>query len=175
MPYCREIYKNFKIGSFINRLKKSKNNNLKNKIENIFNNQIEIKIHILSDKEKIKLCQEYYNEYKKIPKYQEIYKNFNIGYFINNMIYGKNKQIKNEIEKIFKCQLKKRKILLSDEEKINLCKEYYNINNTLPNHRKIYKNFNIGNFIVGLKQGSNKHLKKQVENIFNTKIIEYNK
>ena len=54
--------------------------------------------------------------------------------------------------------------------KIELCKEFYNEYKRLPKHNEIYKDFYIGNFISGLKQGKNSHLKEEVENIFNTKI-----
>ena len=54
--------------------------------------------------------------------------------------------------------------------KIELCKEFYNENKRLPKKNDTYKDFNIGNFISGLKQGMNSQLKEEVENIFNTKI-----
>ena len=31
---------------------------------------------------KIELCKEFYNEYKRLPKRNETYKDFKIGYFI---------------------------------------------------------------------------------------------
>ncbi|MDD7132205.1 MAG: hypothetical protein PUH84_03705, partial [Firmicutes bacterium] len=125
-----------------------------------------------NDYYKIKLCKEFYNENKRLPKQKEIYKNFNIGSFISGLKQGKNSHLKEEVENIFntKIEFAKKLNLKDDNEKLKLCKDFYNENKRLPKQKEIYKNFKIGNFISGLKQGRNSHLKEEVENIFNTKI-----
>jgi len=175
LPTKKEIYKDWKIGSFISHMKQQKQNiHLKNKIEKIFNCKIEKEkeIILLTNEDKIKLCQEFYNEFKRLPKCKEKYKDFNIGNFITGLKSGLNKYLKNKVEEIFNCKIEKEKeiILLTNEDKIKLCQEFYNEFKRLPKDKEKYKNFNIGNFISHLKKSSNNHLKKQVEEIFNEKI-----
>ena len=59
---------------------------------------------------------------------------------------------------------------INDEEKLNLCKEFFKAYQRLPKHNEVYKNFNIGNFIARLKHGKNSQLKSQVEEIFQQEI-----
>ena len=122
---------------------------------------------------KIELCKDFYNEYKRLPKRNEIYKDFKIGSFIDHLKYGFNSHLKEEVENIFntKIEVNRKLILKDDNEKIELCKEFYNDYKRLPKQNEAYKDFKIGYFISNLKQGSyNSHLKEEVENIFNTKI-----
>lgn len=57
-----------------------------------------------------------------------------------------------------------------EEKKIELFKEYYNENKKLPNDDEIYKNWNIGKFIINLKLGNNEKIRKQIEDILKIKI-----
>ena len=139
-------------------------------IENVYSNE-----YVLN------LCREYYNEFKKLPKSKEIYKEWKIGGFIDRLKRGKNKHIKEQVEKIFNQKIEvtrtitKSIIKIPDEEKIKLCNEFYNEYKKLPKSKEIYKGWNIGEFIRGLKKGCHKHLKLQVENIFHQKIELYKK
>ena len=178
IPIKREIYKNWKIGRFIECLKIGQNKHLKNKIEEIFHCKIEKEIiKILLDEEKIKLCQEFYNEFKRLPKMNEKYKNFNIGMFIFGLKKGSNNHLKKQVEEIFneKLEIKIKVIKISDEDKINLCQEFYDKFHRLPNNNEKYKDFNIGYFIQHLKEGKNKQLKNKIEDIFKCKIEYKNK
>ena len=174
IPHLQEIYKEWKIGRFYYHLQDNINNNIKNKIEKIFNKEIKKNKKIIkkNDDEKIKLCQEYYNDFNKLPKKDTIYKNWNIGNFIDGLKHNKNKHLKNKIEKIFNCDIKINNniILISDEEKIKLCQDFYKEHKRLPISKEIYKDFHIGNFINCLKNGQNKHLKNKIEKIFNCDI-----
>ena len=172
LPKINEIYKDFKIGKFIDNLKRGKNSHLKEEVENIFNNKIYVKTILLKDdNEKLELCKSFYNEYKRLPKQNESYKDFNIGNFINYLKYGYNSHLKEEVENIFntKIEVAKKLNLKDDNEKLELCKEFYNEYKRLPKKNDTYKDFKIGNFIDNLKHGANLHL-KEVESIFNTKI-----
>ena len=60
--------------------------------------------------------------------------------------------------------------IFTKDNRIELCKEFYNEHKRLPKAKEDYKDFKIGKFIDSLKHGNNKHLKEEVENIFNTKI-----
>ena len=120
---------------------------------------------------KIELCKEFYNEYKRLPKRNETYKDFKIGYFIESLKHC-NSHLKEDVENIFntKIEVNRKLNLKDDNEKLELCKEFYNEYKRLPKKNDTYKDFNIGSFISCLKQGHNSHLKEEVENIFNTKI-----
>ena len=56
-------------------------------------------------------------------------------------------------------------ILISDNEKLELCKEFYTNFKRLPKSNETFKDFKIGSFIDNLKH-CNSHLKEEVENIF---------
>ena len=174
LPKQNESYKDFNIGIFINGLKQGKNSHLKEDVENIFNTKIEVakKLNLKDDNEKLDLCKDFYNEYKRLPKQNENYKDFKIGNFISGLKQGCNSYLKEEVENIFntKIEVTKKLNLKDDNEKLDLCKEFYNKYKRLPKDKEKYKEFNIGSFISGLKQGKNSHLKEEVENIFNTKI-----
>ena len=124
---------------------------------------------IKNDNEKLKLCKEFYNEYNRLPKGNEIYKDFKIGYFIQSLMNGYHSNLKEDVEIIFNTKL------FDDDEKLELCKEFYNKYKRLPKSNEIYKDFKIGKFIDYLKYGYNHHLIEDVEIIFNTKIIDDNK
>ena len=174
LPKRNEIYKDFNIGSFMYCLKQGQNSHLKEEVENIFNTKIEVdrKLNLKDDNEKLELCKEFYNEYKRLPKQHEIYKDFKIGSFMYCLKQGKNSHLKEEVENIFntKIEVDRKLNLKDDNEKLELCKEFYNEYKRLPKSNDTYKDFNIGSFIKNLKRGQNSHLKEDVENIFKTKI-----
>ena len=45
--------------------------------------------------------QEFYNEFQRLPKNKEEYKNWKINQYINHLKDGRNEKIKLKIEKIF--------------------------------------------------------------------------
>ena len=71
------------------------------KILKLVDNKLDENTIELNNKEKIKLCKEFYNEFKRLPKNKDIYKDFKIGIFIKNMKKGQNKDLKEEVYKIF--------------------------------------------------------------------------
>ena len=58
--------------------------------------------------------------------------------------------------------------VFTDEDKLNLCKEFFSENQRLPKHNEVYKDFKIGEFIQNLRYCS--QLKPQVEEIFHQEI-----
>ena len=124
---------------------------------------------IKNDNEKLELCKEFYNEYKRLPKGNEIYKDYYIGYFIQSLMNGYHSNLKEDVEIIFNTKF------FYDDEKLELCKEFYNKYKRLPKSNETYKDFKIGKFIDYLKHGYNYHLIEDVEIIFNTKLIDDNK
>ena len=174
LPKAKEVYKDFNIGKFIQHLKEGCNSQIKPQVEEIFEQEIKVdkKIVKLSDADKLDLCKEFYNEFKRLPKAKEVYKDFNIGVFVNNLKQSKNSQIKPQVEEIFEQEIKvdKKIVKLSDADKLDLCKEFYNEFKRLPKWNETIKTFNIGSFINNIKQGYNQQLKPQVEEIFHQKI-----
>jgi len=184
LPHKDEKIKDFNIYDFISDVKRDNyDNDIKKKIEEIFKTPLKKKKqNILNDNDKIKMCEEFYKDNKRLPTSQEEYKNFNIGGFITRLKNTKNKDLKNKIENIFNQPINTNKNLSKEDkqnliiskyqDKINLCKEFYNLNNRLPKYNDKYKNFNIYNFINHIKHGHNKELKPIIEEIFN---INFNK
>ena len=64
------------------------------------------------EEKKIELCKEFYNEKKKLPNEDDVYKNWKIGKFIINIKLGKYED-KEKIEEIFKTKID----LFTEEEK----------------------------------------------------------
>ena len=170
LPINGEIFNNWKIRSFIIGLKIGQNKHLKNKIEEIF--KIEIKINkLLSDEDKLNLCQEFYNKNKRLPKKNEIYKEWKIGNFIAMLKQNHNNHLKDKIEEIFQCKLINKTKHITDEDKIKLCKEFYEEKKRLPKISDIYKDWQIGQFIYDVKRNKNNlHLKKELQKIFNDNL-----
>ena len=97
--------------------------------------------------------------------------NINIKIELCKDFYNENKRLnENNINKNVKFNK-----IIDETEKLELCKEFYNKYKRLPKSNEIYKDFKIGKFIDYLKYGYNNHLIKDVEIIFNTKIIDDNK
>ena len=104
-----KIYKHFKIYNEENY--EIENNNIeKLELEEINIETLIIKNVIdkikLNDEEKIKLCQEFYNEFHRLPTTREIYKNWKIGSFVDGFKYNRNLSLKEDIKKIFEIQFK---------------------------------------------------------------------
>ena len=77
--------------------------------EEIENKMIEMESSIIktikylnrTDDEKIEFCEEFYEQFHRLPKQNEIYKSFKIGIFISNLKRGKNKHLKPIVLNIF--------------------------------------------------------------------------
>ena len=127
--------------------------------------------NVFTDEDKLNLCKEFFSEYQRLPKHNEVYKDFNIGSFINCLKCGNNSLTNQQVAKIFEQEIRAVKVVkLSDEDKLNLCKEFYSEFKRLPKRCEIYKDFNIGCFIQHIKHCNNSQLKQQVEEIFHQEI-----
>ena len=173
LPKHNEVYKDFNIGSFINCLKCGNNSLTNQQVAKIFEQEIRaVKVVKISDEDKLTFCKEFYNEFKRLPKRCEIYKDFNIGCFIQHIKHCNNSQLKQQVEEIFHQEIHdiKRTVKISGEDKLNLCKEFYKAYQRLPKITEVYKDFKIGKFIQNLRYGNNSQLKQQVEEIFHQEI-----
>lgn len=129
--------------------------------------------NVFTDEDKLNLCKEFYKTYKRLLKYNEEYKDFKIGKFIQHIKEEScNSQLKQQVAKIFEQEIRtgKKTVKLSDEDKLNLCKEFFSENQRLPIYYEVYKDFKIGKFIQNLRYGFNSQLKQQVEEIFHQEI-----
>ena len=171
LPKHMEKIKNFNIGFFINSIKQGNYPKLKQQVEKIFEQEINANTQI-SDEDKLNLCKEFFNKYERLPTDREEYNKWKIGSFITSIKRGNNSQLKSQVEEIFHQEIKfNRKIVkISDEDKLNLCKEFFNKYERLPSRFEKFKDFNIGGFITGVKQTTNLHLKQQLEEIFHQEI-----
>ena len=118
---------------------------------------------------KLELCKEFFSIYRRLPKCNEKFKEWNIGKFITHLKEGVNSHLKQQVEEIFEQEITAVK-KISDEYKLELCKEFYKAYQKLPTQKEEFKNFKIGNFITILKYSKNLQLKQQVEEIFHQKI-----
>ena len=101
--------------------------------------------------------------------------NINIGNFITSIKQGRNKILKPEIEKLFGFEIKTIKRMIKDDEWIIICKYCIKLyGKILPRQKDIinYDNeeYCIGSFINRLKEGYNKDLKPEIEELFECKI-----
>ena len=121
---------------------------------------------------RLQYCKEFYKEFNRLPKSNEVYKGWGIGSFINKLKQGINSKLKPQVEEIFQqpIEVQRKRTNITKEEKIILCKEFYEKFNKLPTRKEVYKGWGIGTFIDGLKQRSNSKLKPQVEEIFQQPI-----
>lgn len=55
---------------------------------------------------KLELCKEFYSEYQRLPKWHEVYKDYNIGNFIEKIKQGFHQQLKPQVEEIFHQEIK---------------------------------------------------------------------
>lgn len=171
-PKRNEMYKNWHIGRFISDLKFKSKNEKKEILENLFNNELIIKSQ-LTNEQWLKLNREFKNEFGRLPKSKEIYRDYDIGGFIHRIInQGQHKDIKGELEEIYgvKLEVTHNKNIYSEIQILEFNQEFYNTNKRLPKQHEKINDFEIGRFINRLKQGQTPHLKEKIEQIYKQKI-----
>ena len=103
----------------------------------------------LSWEDKLRLCQEFYDNYKRLPMSKETYKGFGIGSMLYDIRKSNNKNKINQLEKIFHCKLfqigEKKDILFQNN--ILLCEKFNNIHHRWPKRTETIDGFNIGYFV----------------------------
>ena len=182
VPKQTEEYKDFKFGAFWDNIKQGQmkeiydtklkhNSILKDDYDHIQQLKEEKKgKELLTPEQKGEILITFVEEYKRIPKQKEEYKDFKIGQFWDSIKQGRMKEIydtklknnsilKDDYERVQKLQEEKKgKEELTPEQKgellITFVKEYKRI----PKKTEEYKNFKIGQFWSDIKQGHNKEL-----------------
>ena len=174
LPTQKEKYKNWNIGNFITNIKTDKNKDKTNDLKQIFGEHwitkktIEVKY---TQNDKLKLCQEFYDKFHKLPTQDEKYKDWNIGIFICGIRSGKNKSCLDRVRQIFgehwiDGSIKEHQY----KQNLKLCKQYYNEFHKLPKRDEKYNGWNIGNFIRVIRRAKNKNKIKDLEEIFHCKL-----
>lgn len=126
----------------------------------------------LTNENKIKYCQEFYDKFHRLPTKKETIYNWNIGIFISGLkIY--NNPIKEKIEKIFHTKIESHPI--SFEEKCEKCIQFYNEHQRLPTSKEVYKDWNIGTFIEGVKYKDSEYELMKLKEIFKIEIVGKNR
>lgn len=69
------------------------------------------------------------------------------------MKYGQNAHIKEYLEKKYNIKIKisRKNTTNTDDDKIRLCKEWYDINKRLPTRSEEYDDWKIGAFVANLR------------------------
>jgi len=118
--------------------------------------------------EKLKLCAEYYELYGRIPPQRIVFKNFKLGEFVTAIKRRGSEETKKAMENIFHKEFKPRKPrhVLSDEEKIELCRHYYEEHKQIPKYHDKYQNFSVGVFVSRARSGNDSQLKEELDKIF---------
>jgi len=125
-----------------------------------------IKSKVLGMNYKINLLLEFVEKNNRVPQRREKYKNINIGGFYQDRkkiiksdkdeLYiklSKDEIIKENLDQLFINREKnKKKLKLSQDEKISLLFDFVEINNRVPQRREKYKNINIGGFYQNRKK-----------------------
>jgi len=162
IPSNKITYKCFAIGRYIRNPSLSKFT--KDKIKEIFGTVPQYNNFNTS----LELCKLFNEEYHRFPNYKDKkYKGVNLYSFVK----ARHKpDEENEIAKVFGIDYHTFKSSVVDENKLKMCKEYYEVNQCLPGMNDKIGNFRIGNFIYSFRRGYNTHLKDKVEEIFGVKF-----
>ena len=178
LPKNEEKYKEWNIGSFIHVIKTKNNKDKINDLKQIFKEHwIDGNINEYKYKQNLELCKRFYDEYHRLPKRSDKYKEWNIGSFIDTIKCRKNKDKINDLKQIFGehwVDRKSMEIKYKLEDKLKLCQEFYNENHRLPNLGEKYKGFGIGMFIYDIKRTKNKDKIDDLKKIFGEHWIDGN-
>ena len=156
-PKANEMYKGINISNFYYRLKNLRCNSLlyddRNLLVNLgfkFNSTPRsIKIH-----QKVLILIEFYNKFQRWPKYNEEYRNEQIGAFSMRIKQKRVKLSKNDIEELKKLNFQFETVPAKEivHRKVLLLIEFFTVHKRLPKYREVYKNVKIGFFLRNIKQ-----------------------
>jgi superfamily II DNA or RNA helicase/uncharacterized membrane protein len=174
MPITSEKYNGWNIGVFINHVRNGKYKCL-NQIKHIFKEHwIDGNIKEYEYKQKLELCEQFYNKFYRLPKQSEKYNELNIGKFIYRIkINGNENKIK-DLKEIFKEHWIDGNVKEHEfKHNLTLCQEFYNKYHRMPKDKERYNGFGIGSFVHDIRRGKNKGL-NQIKEIFNDVWIDGN-
>ena len=176
LPTAKEKYNGLDIWSFIHHIIKTRSKDKINDLKQIFKEDwIDGSIKEYEYKQNLKLCEQYYNEFHKLPTQKEKYKDFNIGSFVGSIKQINNEYKLNDLKEIFKehwIDKKNIELKYTLDDKLKLCRQFYDEFHKLPTAKEIYKEWKIGVFIMGVKYGKNKCCLNEVKQIFKEHWID---
>ncbi|MCI9234165.1 MAG: DEAD/DEAH box helicase family protein [Bacilli bacterium] len=157
LPKYAEVYKDESIGKFLN--------NVRRKVTKISDDLLkrllaigfipETKNSEEEKERKVKLIEEFYEEYGRLPKYADNYKEELIGQFLNRIKIGNVQITKMQMKRLmtigFIPEAKNKEE--EKERKIKLIEEFYKENGRLPKSSETYKNEAIGIFLKSIRVG----------------------
>lgn len=170
-PKPNEMYKGINISNFYYRLKNLRCNSLLYDDMNLLLNlgfefnttPRSIKVH-----QKVLILIEFYNQFNRWPKYNEEYKNVQIGAFSMRIKQKRVNISKKDIEELRKLNFRFEIVSTKEEvhRKVLLLIEYFIIHKRLPKYNEIYKNVHIGFFLSNIKH------KNTALSIFDRQLLE---
>ena len=168
LPKIQERYKKFNIDYFIEYTKRYGNQNKINDLKNIFKDQwVDDKRSDYNYRQKLNLCKQYYQEYHRIPLTNEIWNGFDMGGFINGIRNSYNKDKINDLKNIFKDQWFDGRVSNHNyQQKLNLCKQYYQEFHRIPGTKEIYNNIRLYSFVKYIKDKNEIDKINDLKNIF---------
>lgn len=156
-PKSNEMYKGINISNFYYRLKNLRCNSLLYDDRNLLVNlgfKFNFTPRSIKNHQKVLILIEFYNKFNRWPKYNEEYRNEQIGAFALRIKQKRVNISKSDIEELRKLNF--RFEIVSAKEKVHrkvlLIIEFFTIYNRLPKFKEMYKNVHIGFFLSNIKQ-----------------------
>lgn len=156
-PKSNEMYKGINISNFYYRLKNLRCNSLLYDDRNLLVNlgfKFNFTPRSIKNHQKVLILIEFYNKFNRWPKYNEEYRNEQIGAFALRINQKRVNISKSDIEELRKLNF--RFEIVSAKEKVHrkvlLIIEFFTIYNRLPKYKEMYKNVHIGFFLSNIKQ-----------------------
>ncbi len=173
-PKEREIYKNIKLGQFLDSIRQNKTVLLPEDVELLTNTGIKITPNIKQTiiHEKVLLLVEFYDLYHRTPTQNEVYKNTKLGKFLHNIRYG-NTNLPFEDKQLLintGIRITSNKRQDTIHQKVLFLVEFYNLYHRHPKRNETYKNINLYNFLIDVKRGATTLSSKDKELLINTGI-----
>ena len=162
LPAHKEIYKNIKLGKWLNRQKQIFNKKMLSKERKQLLESIGFEFVDIYDEKwnyKFDFLKEFVNEFNRFPKDDESYKNIRLGTWLTNQkqYFYKEKLSKEKIELLESIDFE----FVDTKEnqwnyKFELLKEFKNEFNRLPKNKESYKNIKLGIWLTYQKTYFNK-------------------
>ncbi len=169
LPKKYEIYKEYKIGLFLYNIKRQNIKVDEEQLNRLF--KIGFKMEKVDyekgKEEKIKLLEEFYKEYRRLPKQKEKYKGIALGRFVDGIKNGTTSITEKQLERLQKLGfiISKKKYNKNKEEKLELLEEFHKKYGRLPYQSEKYKDVSIGEFLASLKRMQTSLNNKQIERL----------
>lgn len=144
---------------------------IKNKNDKYFNQIIKSR---LTREEKLELCKRFNQKYERPPSQNEIFEDWNIGWYIKDLKYrNDDDEEKKMVENIFDTKFNVKYKLaprLSLDERLDLCRRYYEKYRKVPNQDRVSPTFfedrNLTNIINHIKYNTKNGEKETLAEIF---------